>query len=161
MNRRGLLEGRHWSDVLSQLDDAIRTEFNRQFNRCREDFLDNCHGRCLLRDPTLSQIVADSLTHFDGERYRMGDFIVMPNHVHLVAAFPNQEAMETQFDSWTHYSAFRIHQKIGETGHFWQQEPFDHLVRSVEQYQYLCKYIAENPRKAGLQAGDYHYRKVP
>ena len=44
LNRRGLLEGRHWSDVISLLDEPTRAEFDCQFNRCREDFLDNCHG---------------------------------------------------------------------------------------------------------------------
>ena len=161
MNRRGLSKGRHWSDVLLLLDEPTRAEFNRQFNRCREDFLDDCHGPCLLRDPMLAQIVADSLMHFHGDRYRMGDFVVMPNHVHLLAAFPNPESMASQFDSWTHYTAFRIHQAIGEKGRFWQQEPFDHLVRSIEQYEYLRNYIAENPSKARLRAGEYYYRKSP
>jgi type I restriction enzyme R subunit len=161
LNHRGLLTGRHWSDVLADLDESVRGEFNQHFNRCRETYLDECHGRCLLRDPALSQIVADSLMHFDGERYRMGDFIVMPNHVHFPAAFPDPDAMEAQFDSWMHYTAFRIHQKIGEKGHFWQQEPFDHLVRSLEQYEYLRRYIVDNPEKARLKPGDCHYRRGP
>ena len=33
----------------------------------------------------LAQIVADSLLHFNGDRYWMGDLVVMPNHVHLLA----------------------------------------------------------------------------
>ena len=99
--------------------------------------------------------------HFDGDRYRMGDFVVMPNHVHLLAAFPNPDSMASQFDSWTHYTAFRIHRAIGGKGRFWQQEPFDHLVRSIEQYEFLRQYIAENPIKAKLDVGEYYYRKGP
>jgi len=38
----------------------------------------------------------------------MGDFVVMPNHVHLLAAFPTVDAMKAACDSWLHYSAFRI-----------------------------------------------------
>ena len=103
--------------------------------------------------------MADSLLHFDGERYRMGDFIVMPTHVHLLAAFATAEAMTAQCDSWLHYTAFQINRAIGEKGKFWQQEPFDHLVRSPEQYEYLRQYIADNPRKAGLKPGEYLYRR--
>ena len=66
-----------------------------------------------------------------------------------------------QFDSWLHYSAFRINQEIGERGHFWQTEPFDHLVRSVKQYEYLRDYIANNPRKARLKEGECIYRRYP
>ena len=159
MQRQGHATSEHWSRVLPTLDDVQRGKFHKQFNRCREDFLDTCHGRCLLRRPELAKIVADSLVHFDAERYQLGDFVVMPNHVHLLAAFPAADAMREQFDSWLHYTAFRINQRIGEKGHFWQQEPFDHLVRSAEQYDYLRDYIAENPGKSKLKAGEFIYHR--
>ncbi len=91
--RRGHSPGKHWSAVVPTLDDEERAEFNRRFSRCREMYLDTCHGRCLLRRPELARIVADSLLHFDQQRYRMGDFVVMPNHAHLLAAFSTAEDM--------------------------------------------------------------------
>ncbi|MEQ1904518.1 MAG: transposase [Pirellulaceae bacterium] len=157
IQRRG--HAGHWSDVVLTLEKKEQKQFNMEFNRVREDFLDTGHGRCLLRRPELAKIVADSLLYFDGERYRMGDFVVMPNHVHLLAAFSTAETMKEQCDSWLHYTAFRINQTIGEKGKFWQQEPFDHLLRSPEQYDYLRQYIADNPTKAGLKPGEFHYRR--
>jgi type I restriction enzyme R subunit len=157
LDRRQLRNGKFWKKALDTLDKRTRADFDRHFNRCRENFLDLCHGACVLRRPELSKIVADSLLHFDGDRYRMGDFVVMPNHTHLLAAFASERAMENQFDSWLHYTARQINQAIGRSGHFWQQEPFDHLVRSPEQYEYLCQYIADNPKKAKLQPGEFHY----
>ena len=65
--------------------------------------------------------------------------------------------MTAQFDSWLHFTAVQINKAIDEKGHFWQQEPFDHLVRSGAQYEYLRRYIADNPRKAGLRKGEYVY----
>lgn len=159
LQTRGLLNARHWSEIVPSLNERLRAEFKRHFNRCREDFLDTCHGRCVLKRPHLAQIVADSLMYFDGDRYRMGDFVVMPNHVHLLAAFPDPDKVERQFGSWLHYTAYQINRAIGEKGHFWQQEPFDHLVRSVEQYEYLCRYIADNPKRARLAPGEYLYRR--
>lgn len=150
----------HWSTILATLSPKDRADFQRDFNRCREAYLDTCHGRCLLKRPELAKIVADSLLHFDHQRYRLGDFIVMPNHVHLLAAFPTSEAMRHQCDAWLHYTAFRINATIGEKGKFWQQEPFDHLVRSPEQYEYFRQYIADNPEKAALRAGEYFYRRL-
>ncbi len=94
----------------------------------REYFLDTCHGSCILRRPELSQIVFDSLLHFDGDRYRMGDFVIMPNHVHLLAAFATEEVMTAQCDSWLHYTAWQINKVLGRKGKIWSQEPFDHLV---------------------------------
>jgi type I restriction enzyme R subunit len=156
---RGRDSGAHWSTIIPILPDKERAEFLKTFNRTREAFLDTCHGRCLLKQPELAKIVADSLMYFDRQRYRMGDFVVMPNHVHLLAAFQTAEMMKKQCDSWLHYTAFRINQAIGEKGKFWQQEPFDHLVRSPEQYEYLRQYISDNPMKAGLKSGEYYYRR--
>ena len=94
-----------------------------------------------------------------GQRYRMGDFIVMPNHVHLLAAFQHPKSMRETFDSWLHFTAVKINRKLSQKGHFWQEEPFDHLVRSEEQYRYLVNYVATNPKKARLPEGSFFYRK--
>lgn len=149
--------GAHWADIVSTLTEQEQQDFQKQFQRTREEFLDTCQGDCVLRRPELSQIVADSLIHFDGKRYRMGDFIIMPNHVHLLAVFASAESLREQVDSRLHFTAVKINQALGQHGKFWQQEPFDHLVRSPEQYEYLRKYIANNPIKANLNPGEYHY----
>ena len=91
----------------------------------------------------------------------MGDFIAMPNHVQLLAAFADPDSMRAQFDSGMHFTAVQINKSLGEKGHFWQQEPFDHLVRSVEQYEYLRRYIAEKPVEANLNHREYLYRRYP
>jgi putative transposase len=159
LRQRGKQMEAHWSVAVRALSEKDRADFQKTFDRCREEFLDLCHGRCLLRRPELAQIVADSLLHFDGERYRMGDFIIMPNHVHLLAVFSTAGVMKDQCDSWLHYTAFRINRTIDHKGKFWQQEPFDHLVRNPAQYDYLRRYIADNPHKAGLTVSKYLYRR--
>ncbi|KAA5540247.1 hypothetical protein FYK55_21700 [Roseiconus nitratireducens] len=148
-----------WRDALQKLGRSDLNRFHREFNRCRETYLDCCHGRCVLRQPELAKIVANSLLHFDGDRYCMGDFIVMPNHVHLLASFASEDSLVAQLDSWLHFTARQINRALNQTGKFWQQEPFDHLVRSPEQYEYLRKYIRDNGKKAGLKRGEYLYRR--
>ena len=160
LSRRGHDDSTHWSILLPDLGITEQLAFKKEFNRTREDFLDTCRGACVLRQPKLSQIVADSLLFFDGDRYQMGDFIVMPNHVHLLAAFGDPEQPKIQCDSWTKFTATRINSALYQTGKFWQQEPFDHLVRSLEQYEYLRSYISDNPKKANLKPGEYHYRRL-
>ncbi len=157
ISRRGFRG--HWTNVVPTLDEEQRYEFNSHFSRQRHRCLDQCHGRCLLKQPELARIVADSLMHFDQQRYRMGDFVLMPNHVHLLAAFASEETMKKQCDSWLHFTAFKINSQLSERGRFWQQEPFDHLVRSLDQYEYLRRYIKENPTKAKLKKGEYFYRR--
>ena len=76
-----------------------------------------------------------------------------------MAVFPTADALRTQCGSWLHYTACQINRATGDKGKFWQQEPFDHLVRSGEQYAYLRQYIADNPVKAKLQPGEFLYRR--
>jgi len=149
-----------WRDRLDQLGPVVAREFTAAFWNRWHDSLDAGHGTCVLRRPDLAQVVADSLRHFDGDRYRLLDFVVMPNHVHLLAAFPDEGAMLAQCESWKHYTATRINRALGQKGRFWQPDAFDHLVRSERQLTYLRHYIADNPRKADLQAGEYvHYSR--
>jgi putative transposase len=101
------------------------------------------------------ELLAASLHFFDGDRYELTDFVVMPNHVHVLATFPDEGAMLRQCESWKHFMATKINRCLGRTGRFWQQDAFDHLVRSTEQFAYLRKYIAENPKKANLHPGEY------
>lgn len=160
LRSKGIYHTDNLAAAVSSLQERDQILFHKHFRRVREMFLDTCHGRCLLGRPELSKIVADSLLHFDGQRYRMGDFIIMPNHTHLLAAFFDETQMYQQIDSWLHWTARQINLAINESGHFWQEEPFDHLVRSSRQYEYLRKYIANNPQKAGLRSGQYHYRRL-
>ena len=98
--------------------------------------------------------------HFDGDRYEMTDFVVMPNHVHLLAAFSTDQAMVAQCESWKHFTATQINRTLGVDGRFWQQDGFDHLVRSVEQFEHFQRYIALNPTKVNLNEIEYrHYSK--
>src|SRR5262245_6819479 len=46
--------------------------------------LDAGIGRAVLSDPAVANIVVDALTQFDGERYALIAWCVMPNHVHVV-----------------------------------------------------------------------------
>ena len=124
------------------------------------DHLDELHGACVLRQPKFAEIAGDSLRHFDEDRYYLSDYVVMPNHVHVLAAFPTEEAMLAQCESWKRYMARQINAMLGRKGRFWEQDVFDHLVRSPHEYERLRRYVADNPRRAKLQAGDYlHYRK--
>jgi type I restriction enzyme R subunit len=91
----------------------------------------------------------------------MSDFVVMPNHVHLLAAFADEKGMLEQCDSWKHYTAREINRRLGRSGRLWQQDGFDHLVRSTRHYEAFRRYIADNPKKARLKSGEFvHYSKV-
>jgi REP element-mobilizing transposase RayT len=146
-----------WQRQLAQLAPALVAEFHGAFTTRWQDALDAGHGECVLRRPELAQIVARSLLHFDNDRYAMHSFVVMPNHVHLLVTFPDEAAMLAQCESWKHFTATQINRRLGRAGRFWQPDAFDHLVRHEAQFARLQQYIAENPSKAGLKAGEYVY----
>ena len=83
------------------------------------------------------------------------DFVVMPNHVHVLASFHAPESMLKRAAAWRRYQAREINRVLGESGHFWQEDGFDHLVRSPEQFEHYRRYIANNPIKARLKSGKY------
>jgi REP element-mobilizing transposase RayT len=138
-----------------QLPLPLRKTYGYERNRRWHGQLDSCHGECLLRQRQLAQIVMDCLRHFDGQRYHLDCAIVMPNHVHLLVQFRSPTTCRGQCTSWLHYTAVQINKQLGRSGAFWQSEPFDHLCRSAEQFEYLRRYIAGNGAKANLPETDY------
>ena len=146
--------GNSLKSQLRELPDVER-EYNARFTREFMNYLDRGYGACALRDERLAKIVAKSLRHFDGVRYRLGDFVVMPNHVHVLVCLLGEVEIEPQCKSWKRFTAKEINGVRGAVGRFWQEESFDHLVRSVAQFEYLQRYIAENPNKARLPTGEY------
>lgn len=155
------IDGRRkdWRARLQQLPLADQRAFHNRISTRWESGLDECRGACVLKDPDLGQIVAGSLAHFDGDRYYLTDYVVMPNHVHVLAAFPSAETVLKQVESWKHYTAVQINRALERRGRFWEVDGFDHLVRSAEQFEYYRNYIEENPRRAGLRPGEFiHHR---
>jgi REP element-mobilizing transposase RayT len=146
---------------LARLPRELRAEFNREFSGRWEGQLDQCHGACVLRRPELAQIVERSFRHLDGQRYTLLDFVVMPNHVHLLATFRTLDEMLTQRANWKRFTSTAINRILGRSGRFWQTEGFDHLVRSEARFFHFRQYIALNPGRAGLSTGECpHYSRA-
>jgi type I restriction enzyme R subunit len=132
----------------------IRRAFTKFKNQRWHEHLDACLGSCVLRVPKYASMVADSLLQFDGDRYDMERFVVMPNHAHLLVQMRRGWALRKQCESWMRYSGRQIHADMACSAEFWS-EPFDHIVRNADQFEYLRQYIVDNPSKAKLATGEY------
>jgi putative transposase len=152
---RGIDPDGDWKADLAKLPDVERGRVQWAWFRIWDGALDQGLGACVLADPELNKLVGDSLLHFDGDRYLVTDYVVMPTHVHLLAAFHDEDAMLKQCTSWKRYTATKINRHLNQSGEFWQVEPFDHLVRSPEQFEHYRRYIKENPQRARLSEGQY------
>jgi putative transposase len=62
--------------------------------------LDGGLGSCWLREPTIAQLVEEAIMHFDGERYRLLAWCVMPNHVHVVVESADGHSLGAIVRSW-------------------------------------------------------------
>ena len=105
-------------------------------------------GACVLRDPQNADVVRGALRHFDGERYALDEFVVMPNHVHVLVKPLAGNGLADILHSWKSYTANQLNRRLGRTGQLWQHESFDHLVRNEAAMEAIRRYIRENPKVA-------------
>jgi REP element-mobilizing transposase RayT len=128
-------------------------EYNKLFSQRINDWLDLGHGSCLLRKERVSQIVSDALRYFDGKKYSLGEWVIMPNHVHfIITPYPTFELSDI-LRSIKSYTSHQINKLLGHSGKIWQEESFDHIIRNERQKNRIEQYIIDNPKTAGLTTG--------
>ncbi len=89
--------------------------------------------------------------------YELHAWVIMPNHVHL--AITPRVSVPRILNTLKTASAKRANLLLGRTGQrFWQEESYDHLVRNVEEFGKIARYIENNPVRAGLAASPEEYR---
>ena len=103
---------RNWREQLDRLDVALWGEFHETFSRQYLEALDKDYGVlcCVKRNSVRSWPRACcTLTEL---RYHMGDFVVMPNHVHLIVCLLGETDIEAQCTSWKRFTAKQINQEL-------------------------------------------------
>jgi putative transposase len=132
-------------------------ELARETMQRVERWLDQGHGTCRLADPVLRRLVVDVLHYFDGARYELGCYVVMPNHVHVVVRpfDDDDDSLERILQSWKRHSARQVNRATQSTGSFWQEECFDRIIRDPEHLARVIQYIASNPTRAGLDGARF------
>ncbi len=116
------------------------------------DWLDRGEGECHLRDPRIAELVENALLHFDGERYRLLGWCVMPNHVHAMIETMEGQPLDRVLHSWKSFTAKEANRILRRSSKFWQREYHDRFVRDDDHFANALRYIEGNPVKAGLVA---------
>ncbi|HYG77754.1 MAG TPA: DEAD/DEAH box helicase, partial [Planctomycetota bacterium] len=127
-----------------------QAELDDLFSQRIDQHLDNGTGKCWMKDPAVAAVVEDALKHFDGERYILLAWSVMPNHVHAVFQPLGQNSLSEILHSWKSYSSKAANDLLKREGKFWQEEYYDHLIRDDADYQQCLEYTYYNPEKSGL-----------
>ena len=116
----------------------------------RHEMLDNGWGACWLKSASVARLVENAFFAFDGDRYRLHAWTIMPNHAHvLFSALPTASLGEV-VGSWKRYTARLANKELGRTGAFWQTEYWDRFIRNEHHFAATESYIDQNPVKAGL-----------
>lgn len=132
-----------------------------------DDELDKLHpsSPTWLSQPEIAKIIINRLNEFDGLYYRLGAYVIMPNHVHVLLDFsiqlPNDD-WEISDDNYKQvYKVIKLikgatsrwsNQKLQRKGVFWQEGCFDRYIRNGKHRFTVSQYILNNPVKAGLCA---------
>jgi REP element-mobilizing transposase RayT len=89
----------------------------------------------------------------DRHGWAIGRYVIMPDHVHFFCAAERDAKPLAAFAGcWKEWTSKKIKTAIGLTNPVWQEEFFDHVLRSSESYSQKWSYVRDNPVRAGLVA---------
>jgi putative transposase len=150
--------------LADSLPNEVRMRWAAEFEETREKpdpdeqrrrfeiVLDQGHGEAFLTRPDIGQVVEDALLHFDGTRYRLHAWSIMPNHVHVLMTPINEHALSAIVHSWKSYTATQINRLLGRQGALWFPEYFDRKIRNERHFETARYYIEQNAVEAKLCA---------
>lgn len=121
-----------------------------KLRRLVSKYEDAGYGACWLRDDRVAAVVEETLLLFDGARYRLIAWCVMPNHVHVLIETWEKWNLGDVVHSWKSFTAHGANQILGRSGEFWFREYFDRFIRDDQHFSNAVNYIENNPVKAGL-----------
>ena len=133
-----------------RMADRLRMQIGTLYRNRIETVLDEGQGEAWMKDPRIAEIVVGSLLHFAGERYELGAWCVMPNHVHAIILPKPGHSLPDILHSIKRHSALGSNRLLGRSGAFWQKESYDHIIRDADDYWNQRAYILQNPKTAGL-----------
>jgi len=101
-------------------------------------------------------LVHDAFVGFCGRAHdehdvAVGKYVLMPDHIHLFAALPENGIRLTR---WMQSLKNVLGKALGHRGieyPYWQEGFFDHVLRSGESYGRKWEYVRQNPVRAGLR----------
>ncbi|MGV3638802.1 MAG: transposase [Flavobacteriales bacterium] len=134
----------------TNLTEVHQRRSEQLFQERIQHWLDAGSGSCVLRYPEAKRIMRETLLHFDGKRYHLGSFAVAGNHVHVLVAPIFGFELSGILHSWKSYSANAINRALGRKGALWQDESYDHLVRSEASLARITAYILAHEEQGAL-----------
>lgn len=141
--------------ILKKFENELRHKklehfYDREFQIKIEEYLDNGVGECHLGNPAIAEVLVDSLRMFDGERYTLAAWVVMPNHGHILFKPLPGFSLSSIMKGLKGNTAYQANLILGRKGQFWHPDYFDRYIRDEAHFHRAVRYIESNPLKAGL-----------
>lgn len=141
-------------ELFAMPDSAQSVERRRKI----EQWMDAGMGCCALRHPQVAALMQETLQKFDGERYRLIAWCIMPNHVHvLIEPLASLPKIVQSWKSYTGRWALSRNAELGlgvpvsvHGNAFWMRDYWDRYIRNERHLAAVIDYIHENPVSAGL-----------
>jgi len=114
--------------------------------------------KSLFQSDRMADLLLDVLFHYrDQNKYRLHEFVIMPNHFHLLLT--PTETLERAIQLIKGGFSYRAKKELGFGGEIWETSFHDWRVRDWEEYCHYRDYIHLNPVKARLstEAALYSY----
>jgi REP element-mobilizing transposase RayT len=145
-----LVQWKQELEYLKTLKGVETAKLHDEYYSKIENYLDTNKGNCWLKDPKIAWLVRNALRYFDGNRYCLHAWTIMPNHVHVLFTLASESNVSSILHSWKSFTAKQANKLLETSGRFWQPEYFDRLIKTSRQFEFTLRYIANNPVKAGL-----------
>jgi len=127
-----------------------KRDYYKLFSERTENLLNAGKGSCVLKDEKIAKIVSEALLHFNNQRYILDEWVIMPNHVHILVKPLEGHLLPEILHSWKSFTANEINKVTGNKGQLWMHESYDHIVRNEKALMALRRYIWDNPVKSGI-----------
>ena len=141
-------------EIESELLESSPQKLDAERRKKIETWLDAGMGCCALGQPALASLMQESLLKWDGDRYRLFAWCVMPNHVHVM--LETTTALSKIVQSWKSFTGrWAMEQntelRLGVPGTaLWMREYWDRFIRDTDHFDKARAYIEQNPVAAGL-----------
>jgi putative transposase len=101
------------------------------------------------------EMIVSTLKHFEGQRFDLFAYVVMPDHVHVLVKPYNGYLLHEIVHSWKSYSAYMVQRECSREGRIWQEDYFDRIMRDESEFIEKAQYILNNPIKIEPQIDEY------
>ena len=142
-------------------NEKVTKEYINNFGKAVDKWLNNNYGNCLLKKQSNRKIVEDALFFFNGRRYDLVAFVVMPNHIHILMKLREGYELTEIMRSIKSYTAKKINDNENSTGPVWQSESYDRLIRDQKHFENVVSYIIANNKKLAWVANNIVNDCVP